>query len=230
MKKFTLVLISIICTIILIICWGCSTVKPYSLTGIKPEIDSVLVLMPPSETMQAYNSALAKQWERTYNYCSQTKVALVKEIDEREKNLTLKRSWLLAIGGIAGIANTVYAGLKDKPQKEVVIPLSLIAGSALITLLPSFVADERLEFLKDKLTRIKTLQGKCVQNFNEIESMYLKKGYIDMKCDPQNSSTFNLSPVQVDSLRNESEKLAADIETSSSKLREGLTEWSNEAQ
>lgn len=210
---------------------GCASIKPYSLVEIVPDTLGVHVIMPASGNLQSYDSGLATQWDRTFNYCYQRKKAVSAEIDQRERRLTSVRTWLLGFGGVAGLASTVYSGIKQDPRKDVIIPLSVVSGTALITLLPSFSQDERLEALKQRLDHLRAREQVAVNYYNDVELTLSTIGLEQARLDPDQPSYLeDLAEEQEQAIRQHIVALHSQYEALSAKLRTALVEWANAAQ
>jgi hypothetical protein len=221
----------IIIIVLLLLSFGCGSIKPYSLTDIHPDTQQVVVIMPASDYLKDYDSSLAVQWERTFNFCYQIKRAMVMEIDQREKQISSQRRWLLGIGALAGLANSLYAGTRENPEKEVVVPLSLISGSALLTALPSFSDDERLTTLNEKLDELRIKEQLAVDNFYLVERKVAELANENYKLSDANPSFVYLTDEK------EKRKIVDNVNQYhlefievAERLRQALVDWSNAAQ
>lgn len=81
----------------------------------------------------------------------------------------MRRNVLVAIGSVAALTSTVYAGVEDDPSKDVTVPLGAISGTALLSALPSLGKDERAEALREKLSAIKTKEASAITGWNSLE-------------------------------------------------------------
>ena len=210
---------------------GCAAIPRFSVVEIKPDTDNTFVLMPPSESLLIYDSALAEHWYRTFNQSAQIKKSIAIEIDARAKREISTKSVLAGIGAILALSNTLYAIVEDTPDKKVVGILSTLSGTSMIALLPAFTQDERLVTLKEKLIKIKALENKSVLLYSEIETKLTEKGNIETVLDPDLNPLFGeLTDEDKKELYIEISKLIFKIDDDSKNLRKFLIEWANEAQ
>jgi hypothetical protein len=214
--------------LIFIINSSCSPIHPYSLAEIKPhnsDESSTFVLMPATRNLHVHDEELAIQWERTVNYCNQIKKAIFKEIDQRKNNLRKRKSALLLIGAFAGMGTAIYSGVEDDPDSRVLVPLGLLSGTTLASSLPSLSQDERLDFLQDKLIKIKSLETEAVGQFSKIEAALVDLGILTDEHDELTDGDPRVTQI------NETMKLKyMEIESLSADLRALLTNWASECQ
>src|SRR5262245_25399556 len=151
----------LISTLVAIVLTVACAVRPYSVT-IRVPADT---LLPPSHELDSYTSSsgLSLQLQRSTAYCGQTKQAIAREIDQRDRRALARRSTLLLIGSAAALASTMYSGVQDQPDKRIVVPLSAISGTTLLTALPSLGKDERADALREKLTAVKAKEAAAIE-------------------------------------------------------------------
>lgn len=149
------------------VCAACSAIPPYS--GVVPVPRQTL--LPPSADLIEYtdDKGLSAQLERTTTYCGEVKQAIAREIDQRERRLVIRRNVLVAIGSVAALVSTVYAGVEEDPSKDVTVPLGAISGTALLAALPSLGKDERAEALREKLGAIKAKEASAITAWSSLE-------------------------------------------------------------
>lgn len=210
---------------------GCTSIPRFSIVEIKPDSHNTFVLLPPSESLILYDSALAEQWYRTFNHSAQIKKSIATEIDARAKKQITKKSIMAGISGLLALSNTLYILNKDNPDKKVVGTLSALSGTSMITLLPAFTNDERLETLKEKLNRIKILENRSVSVFSDIETKLTEKAIIEYELDPGQNPLFDdLTKEEIKKHYIKINKLIFEIDEISKNLRKLLIDWANEAQ
>ncbi len=223
MKKAPKFSTSLILIPFMICAIACSSIRPYSLVKIESGAEDVFVLMPPSENLKIYDSALAEQWVRTTNYCTQIRIAIAEEIEQRRTRLHRRESIMLLIGSMAGMTTAVYAGAEDNPDPKVLVPLGLISGTSLTTALPSLSKDERIDLLQDKLEKIRASELRAVEQMNMIEVALVELGILER--DAQPVMTGGGTPESMDSPIVEKEK---ELEGLSGQMRTMLAAWATE--
>jgi hypothetical protein len=191
---------------------------------VKPDSDSVYVITPTPKNVTAYDSSIAKQWQRTFNHCSQTRKAIAIELSQRKERVSGRRSLFLSIGGLAGLANAIYTGIQDDPKKDITVPLSIISGSALLTFLPSLIEDERVEMLSNKLERLNDLQIKAENALYNLDTEVSVIGKLQEQLKKENNEEERkILKLKLNDLFMKAEVLIG-------VLKRALTAWSNEAQ
>jgi hypothetical protein len=206
---------------------GCASIKSYSTVDIKPDVNHIYVLTPaPLSLLQYGDTTTAAQWERTYNYGIQKKNAIAKEIDQRESRLFVQKFWLLTIGGLAGLVNTIYIGIKEesKTEKIVTVPLAVISGTALLSSLPTFSRDERLDILKEKAEKLDTLKSQAEDALNELDVTLVDKALLDQAYEQEKD------PQKKEHIEQQINDIIRRVAIQTSALKKILTNWSTAAQ
>jgi len=230
MNKIRLVAIFFL-SIQLFILGGCANIPRYSIVEIKPDSNNTIVLLPPSESLIGYDPGLAEHWYRSFNHNAQIQNALSTEIDARGKRIVTTKSILAAIGSILVLSNSIYTVTSDNPDKKVVGTLSILSGTSMITMLPAFTKDERLEVLKEKLIRIELFKNRSVSLFSDIETTLTILGMAETEVDPDRNPLFDdLTEEDIKTGYLNINNLHLEMAKKSKDLRKLLTDWANEAQ
>ncbi len=223
---------SLLLSLILTGIMGCSAIRPYNLVDIGPGQQDVTVLMPPSDGLSRYDTALAVSWIRTVNYCTQVRRSLVDEIEQRKTSLQKRQSVLLLIGSMAGMATAIYSGTADNPSPKALVPLGLVSGASLTTALPSLSRDERLTYLQDKLERIRTCESDAIRQFNRVEALMVDIGITEdakYEADSVRAEFASSEATEMaDSLGESLYRKYAIAESLSAELRVALATWASE--
>ena len=157
-------------TLVLVGSGACTPIQPYSITLAPPEA----ALVPPSGGLVAYEETLAEFWTRVSTRCTAVSHAIAVEIDQRQRRQATLKRWLLGIGSAAALGATVYTGIESQPEKNVVIPLSAISGSALVSAFPALSEDARVLTLRDRLAAIEAQGRSAVEVLGALEDQLLE--------------------------------------------------------
>ena len=146
--------------------------------GISPRIIPVprATLHPPSAELLSYTDGqgLSLALVRTTEFCDSARVEMAREYDLRSRRLNSLKRTLLTIGSVASLGGTAYAGLVQEPRKEVVIPLGLVSGGALLSAIPALGTDERAEELRQKLANVRAKEVAVVNALAALELSLLE--------------------------------------------------------
>ncbi len=227
MKKQLTLCIVFICISGSMLFSGCaafSSIDRYSDTQIKADRDHVIVLTPAPRNVFIYDSTTAQHWERTYNHCAQIKKAVAVELGQRECRVSSRKTILLSLGGLGGLSNAIYSGIKSQPEKGVTVPLSIISGTALLTFLPSISDDDQIPLLKSKLDKLNALQSKAEQCLTNLDNKITEKALLEQ--DLRDATTDD----KKNSLKEKIKDAVIGLDTLTATLNQSLTDWSNEAQ
>jgi hypothetical protein len=151
---------------------SCASIPRYTVSPVNP-LDTQFILSPSSLALRVYDPSTAQQWDRTYSFCVQRENAIAKEMSQREDNLSARKNWFLTIGGLATLANTIYSGIKENPEKSVTIPLIAVSGTSLLSLLPSIAEDGELNVLREKSANLKVVKIQATKVLSELEKKFL---------------------------------------------------------
>jgi hypothetical protein len=211
-----LVLVGVLC-----VTAGCTSIVPYSVRVATPNH----TLLPPSAQLTQYTESvgLSAQLERSTAFCGHVKQMIAKEIDERAKRLSTRRSVLLLIGSAAALGTTIYSGIEDTPDKKIVVPLSAISGSALLTAIPSLAQDERAEALKEKLAAVKAKEGIAIEAWNALE-----RGLLDVSLLRGRQESLQKGSDDWRSIQTDLDRKYVEIAPIEDRLRGALASLSNE--
>lgn len=205
-------------------CAAFSTIDRYSDVQVRPDKDHVVVLAPAPTNVLIYDSTTAQHWERTYNHCAQVKKAVTVELGQRESRVSSRRALLLGIGGLSGLANSIYTGVQNQPDKGVTVPLSIVSGTALLTFLPSISDDDQIPLLKAKLAQLNTLQVKAEEALTNLDNKLTAKAVLDQ--DRREATTDDRKSV----LKEKFKDMLSELDGLTAALNRMLTEWSSGAE
>ncbi len=191
---------------------------------VKPDVNNTIVLTPAPQNVTYYDSTISVNWERTYNHCAQVKKAVLKELGERTDRVASRKTLLLSIGGLSSLANAIYSGVKDTPNKNVTIPLSIISGTALLSFLPSLIDDDRVELLRQKIKNLNDFQVKAELAMINLDKNLTEKALLEYQ--------FNNTDKEKDKekIRSKIDDLIRELDKLTGILKMSLLDWSNEAQ
>ena len=134
------------------------------------------------------------------------------------------------MGGGAALANAIYTGIQPAPEKWVIVPLGIIAGSTLLTLVPTLTQDERLDLLKEKLARITAFEKAALAHFNELESQLLEIAIEAQKVDSTHALYASLTQKQIAGIHSKIAEMDRSAFQISGRLRAALVNWYQETQ
>jgi len=156
---------------------SCS-IQKYTLIEIKPDTNGLYVNRLPSNLVTEYDSLLSISWLRSYNKCVQIKIAIDKEIDQRERQQNSISKIFSGVGGTAGLAIAIYALAATNPSTVAIGIMGLFSGTTFATSMGFVKNDQIVIVLKEKSKNLEQLKSQAEFELTKLEELIAKKNLL----------------------------------------------------
>ncbi len=164
--------------ILLMLSVSSCSIQKYTLAEIKPDSNGLYVNRLPSDLVTEYDSLLSISWLRTYDKCVRIKMAIDKEIDQRERKQNSIGKVFSGVGGITGLATAIYALATTNPSTVAIGIMGIFSGTTFATSM-GFVKDDQIVVaLKEKSKNLEQLKSQAESELTKLEELIAKKNLL----------------------------------------------------